>query len=514
MKSEWRKFAPYGIYISLIAAFVALGFYIVQRSFNLPVQICLGIVVCGLAIFVLLDPQKTQKLLKGRQMQYGSNAIIMAFAFIGIFVVINFLVYKNEKRWDLTEEKEHTLSPETIDIIKNLSDPVFAQAFYSKSYPKDSAQKLLDTYKYQSNGKFNYEFIDPEANPIAAQAANITRDGTIVLQMGNRQDQVTYADEKEISSSLIKLANPGNRIVYFLTGHGEHNPDESGDDSYSQVKSSLETKNYSVKLLNLFTDHAIPQDALAIVIAGANKPLTDEEVSLIKTYIDQGGSIVYLSEPSIVTDFGDETDPFAAYLSQFWGIDLKEDLVIDPNANDPSVSIASTYGTHLITEKLMGLVTVFPTTRSVRPGIVPQEINQVVLVSTSNNTWAETDMVSIKNSQISPDTEKDFLGPVPIVIAASNNNNKSRIIVFGDSNFASNAYFLEYGNGDLIINAIDWTAKQDELINLTPKNTISRTIIAPQTYTIGLIFLGTVIIIPASVIIIGVMMWLQRKRRG
>jgi hypothetical protein len=67
--------------------------YIVQREFSLAIQISLSLVLIGLALYVILDPQRVRKGLTGRQARYGSNAILLSVAFIGIVVVINYLFF-------------------------------------------------------------------------------------------------------------------------------------------------------------------------------------------------------------------------------------------------------------------------------------------------------------------------------------------------------------------------------------------------------------------------------------
>ena len=41
---EWRRFAPFGLYLSLLAAVASAVLYFVQREWNLPLQISLGLV--------------------------------------------------------------------------------------------------------------------------------------------------------------------------------------------------------------------------------------------------------------------------------------------------------------------------------------------------------------------------------------------------------------------------------------------------------------------------------------
>ena len=156
---------------------------------NLALQIALLLVVAGLALFVFLDPERVRKALTGRQARHGSNALLLTLAFIGILILLNYIFYQNPQRWDLTEDKQYTLAPETLDVLASLEQPVKAIGFFTARLPSADAEKLLEQFKYHSNGNFDYEFIDPEADPIAAEQAKITRDGTIVLTAGDNQEQ-------------------------------------------------------------------------------------------------------------------------------------------------------------------------------------------------------------------------------------------------------------------------------------------------------------------------------------
>jgi ABC-type uncharacterized transport system involved in gliding motility auxiliary subunit len=268
--------------------------YIVQREFNLYLQICLGLIIVGLALYALLDPERVRQLLTGRQARYGSNALVLSLAFVGIVVVLNYLVFQNSKRWDLTEDKQYTLAPETHDTLRNLKEPVLAQAFFTKRMSTDQAQVVLDQYKNNSNGKFNYMFIDPERNPVLAEQSNISRDGSIILTMGELKEPVTNVSEQEMTGALVRLLNPEQRTIYFLTGHGEYSPEDGGEKSYAQVKRTLESKNYSVKTLNLLATNQIPDDAKVVVVAGPQKPVSSAEVDLMSKYLEKGGALVVM----------------------------------------------------------------------------------------------------------------------------------------------------------------------------------------------------------------------------
>lgn len=513
--NQIKRFAPIGLYVAILAALVSGGLYIVQRSFNLPLQISLALIVVGLAAYALMDPHHLRELLTGRQARYSSNAVVLTIAFIGIVIVINYLAYKNPVRWDLTEDKQHTLSKETLETLNSLKEPVKVEAYFSSRMSNQTAQDLLDSFQYNSNGNLSYEFVDPEEDPVRAQSAQVTRDGTIVLTQADRSEQITFTEEQELTSALIRLSNPGTRAVYFLIGHGEYNPDDAGDQSFSQAKAALSAKNYTVATLNLLATRTIPGDALALIVAGADKPISQEEIDLIKAYLEAGGSLVYLAEPPLVTQFGDSPDPFLPYLAENWGIELGNDMVIDLNYDPPSVAVSATYNDHPITAKMGNLAVVMPSSRSMT--VVSSEntaLSSTILVLTASNSWAEKDNESLRSNTVSFDESTDTPGPVTLAVAVENMTTGGRAVIIGDSDFASTSNFAQYGNGDFLINSIDWAAGQENLISLTPKASTQRVLIMRSQSTLGLILLSSIFLLPGAVIIGGIIVWIRRKRRG
>lgn len=522
MKTRTQRLAPWGLILAGLAALAAIGLYIVQREFSLAVQISLALVLIGLALFVILDPQRVRQSLTGRQARYGSNAILLTIAFIGIVVVINYLFFKNPKRWDLTEGQQNTLAPETIETIKSMPEPVKFLAFYTQQLSTDRAEALLDQYKYYSDGKFDYEFIDPNQDQIRAQQYKVIRDGTVVVVMGQNQEQVTLVDESELTSALVRLLSPGTRVVYFLTGHGEFEIEQGEGGSYSMVKLALEAKNYKVNLLNLVSEGEVPDDAQVVVIPGPLKPLSQSEVDALKAYLDGGGSLVLMVEPLPVTQFGDSPDPLADYLAQAWGITLGKDMIIDLSSDQQFVAVSSQYGDSIITNKLQNVITFYPTTRSVQADQSATEARLIELVLTSEQSWAETDLAGLQAyaqgqadvPQPEPNEGVDIFGPVSLAVSGEEANSGARLVVFGDSEFASDTYFGQYGNGDILINSIDWAATQEDLISLTPKDNVERLILPPARYTMNLILLGAVFILPGLILLAGILVWVQRRQRG
>ena len=527
-KVTLKQFAPAGLWLSGVAVLVGIITLIIkllvyiglysppdQKIINLVLWICLGIAVVGPAIFALLDPQRIREFLTGRQARHGSNAVIMLIAFILILVVINAIVYQNPTQWDWTEGKQNTLATETIDTLKSLPSPLHAIGFFTTRTSNSSALDLFTKVKAKSN-RFSYEFVDPETNPAKAQQYKITQDASVVLIMQGRQELLTNPTEQEFTNALVRLMNPGQRAVYFLTGHGERDIQNSGDKAYTRARTVLESKNYTVKTLNLLAENKIPDDALAIIIDGPTQPISNQELTLLKAYVEKGKALVVMEDASLATDSGKQTDPLVDYLSSAWGITLRNDIVIDPSSSQIIVAIENAYGSHPITSKLQSenMVSFFPAARSLSLNDKVQNVQTTALVTTIDRSWGETDIAALQNNQVAFDPTVDIAGPLTIAAAAQNSTTNGRVVVIGDSAFASDIYFDQYGNGDLFINTVDWAAGQANMINLTSSQPISRQMRLPSSITILLLAFVFVILIPGLVIAGGVTSWLTRRSRG
>ena len=68
------------------------------ETLNRGLLMSIGFTILGLAIYVVLEPEKTRQVITGRQARYGSNAFVMAIAFLGILIVGNVLTFENPKR--------------------------------------------------------------------------------------------------------------------------------------------------------------------------------------------------------------------------------------------------------------------------------------------------------------------------------------------------------------------------------------------------------------------------------
>ena len=511
------------VLLGLVAGVIALKFApALNINLTLWISISAGLAVLGIAAYTIMAPDKVAQFFTGRQARYGSNALVMTLAFLGILFVINIFTFQNPKvLTDMTEDKQNTLAPQTLQALAALPDKVNAIGFFSSQTPTDTAKQLLEKYKSASKGKFDYSFVDPNANPTLAKQYGITGDGKIALVMGQSSQVASSADETTIDEALILLISPQTRVIYFLTGHGEADINGSDNTAMTQARTMLENKSYTVKTVNLATTNTVPSDAKAIVIAGPKNPLLDQEVSLLKAYVAKGGALVVMEDPTPVTNFGSSPDPLANYLRSDWGITLDNDIVIDTISTNALQAIATNYSpTSPITQHLTTF-TVMPQARSLTVSQTPPQglsligLMQTAQPSQQSVSWGEMDFSSLQSSNgPSFDQSTDIPGPVTLAASGENTSTHGRVVVFGNSAFANDQYFTVYANSDVFVNSVDWAANQNSLINITPRTPITRTFNPPSSFALIAILLGTVFIIPGLVVGAGIFSWLERRKRG
>ncbi len=529
-KTPSAQYAFIGLILALIACvstgligaaqgMLAINMFTLESAYinglNLALQISIALLIVGLAAYAIMAPDTVRRFLSGRQARYGSNSLILTVAFVGILFVTNYIVFQNPKSWDLTSDKSNTLAPETLQALATLPEKVTATAFYTSSLDAFSADELLLKFKTNSGGKFDYTFVDPDLDPIAAREAGITGDGKIMLQMGAIKEIASYADETELTRTLIRLISPQPRTVYFLQGHGEPSLDSTSEINFSTAVNTLQSKNYTVNPLNLLSTNKIPEDALTVIIAGPKKPLARTEVDLLKKYMQAGGSLVVMEDPIFVTEFGESPDPLAAYLTSDWGITLENDVVIDlVNTQNPFQAVSSQIAPHPITQNLtQNYIVILPQARSLSISAQIENVTQTPIILTTEQSWGETELAAGGEQPVF-DPEQDTPGPLNLAIVAENSLTTGRVVVFGNSVFAASEGFDAYGNGNMFINSVDWAAEQEDLLNITPRQQTLRTFIPPTNAGFIIMIIVAVLVLPGMVVFAGISSWLARRKRG
>jgi ABC-type uncharacterized transport system involved in gliding motility auxiliary subunit len=150
------------------------------------------------------------------------------------------------------------------------------------------------------------------------------------------------------------------------------------------------------------------------------------------------------------------------------------------------------------------------------------------VVNTSPRSWAEADVKGIFSQQPTKmvEAEGDKPGPVSLAAAVSaasappdptkppdpNEAAKpeARVVVFGDSEFAANAYLGFSGNKDLFMNTLGWLSQQENLISIRPTEAGDSRITLTATQQTNITWLS-LLVIPGAVFGTGFYSWWRRR---
>lgn len=453
----------------------------------------------------------------------GSLLSLLTLVFVAILVGISLLIHRFPGHLDLTEGKRHSISSQSQKIVKTIKQDVWVRAFFQAGNPgQKKAQGLFKTYAL-NNPRIHFQFIDPDLQPSLARQYGVRNYGEVILESGGKTQSVTSADEEGITNGLLRLIQTKAKKVIFLNGHGGKSLQDTQKTGFSQAKGLLEKENYLVEELNLLGGAGLPAEACCLVIAGPKKSFFPEEIEDLKKYLKAGGRMILLLEP--YQDGG-----FKEWLASM-GVTLGQDIVVDKLSRvfggDYLIPMAGAYGQHPITEKF-NVATFFPTARSLAlASSPPTGVFYDVLVRSSSGSWAEFNKKGLEKGQAAFDPDQDQKGPLNLAVlvtlsspeqkAASQGPSKEpktpkgQLVLFGDSDFASNGYFNLSGNGDLFLNAVNYLTEEEALIAIRPAKTPVRPLSLSSSQATAL-FLVPMVLLPGLVIGAGIWVWMSRRK--
>jgi len=462
--------------------------------------------------------------------KYGSSAIATTVLGIAILGMLGYLAARHPHRFDWSEQKIHSLSDQTRKVLAGLESDVSVLALVPK-VDTPPVREFLDRYAYESD-RFVVEYADPNERPGLLERYGIRPEqletGLVRVAIGSDAVEVTDLTEQNITNAIVKLTRTGEKVVYFLEGHGERAIEkEAGEErnGYARAALSLRNENYRVEPLLLAAAGEVPKDADVVVIAGPTRSLLEVEHAALDRYLARGGAVLALVDPRSRSDL-------VAQLSR-WGVELGDDVVVDRSlalfgrAMSP---FAARYDpSHEITRDLHEPA-LFHEVRSVTPrpetgGVFTE------LVFTGDASWAERDLARLDAEGAVAMGDGDLPGPVSVAVAgtpevagraaeaatdaiddagAEPASPEPRLAVFGDADFVSNELIEAYRNRDLFVNTVNWLIGDIEAIAVRPN--LSRAsrfqLSAEQFRTIRSLSL---FVLPEAIAVLGVFMWWFRR---
>ena len=235
-----------------------------------------------------------------------AKTFLMIAILVVAFLVLNLFIEKIDlPKFDITEKKVFTLSDESKNYIKNVQDnvKVLVYGIPENNYVVD----LLKQYK-KFNDKIDYQIITNEDNPDIVAKYSLQADYPVLIVENGEKNKIisTYElssydystgksidlSENAITNAILNITIANKPKVYFLNGHNELTLDEY----LSQMLAYLENEVFEYDTLNLLKVTAVPEDCKLIAIMSPRLDLSEQEVTLLTDYINNGGNIIFTSD--------------------------------------------------------------------------------------------------------------------------------------------------------------------------------------------------------------------------
>lgn len=527
MKTLARFSGGLGLILFLFGTIASLLFVGTYRFFGYG-QMVLGI--AGIVFYLLYFVQDTLSAIsRKREAIFGIlGGLLILFILVGLNVVAHSKF--GEKRFDWTTNKIHSLAPESKALLRGLKDDVTVMGFLSPgSRERANLQDWMDKYTYES-GKLKFEMIDPDLQPTLLKEfdarneqvgfRNEATKKTIVLDLNT-----SPINEQEITGALKRVLT-NQKTIYFAKGHGEADlEDDKSSTGFALTKDLMQKEGFVASAFDFSA--GIPKEANIVVLWGAQSAYTKSEADQILGFLNRGGQVVIGLEPFLAPSKDRLLPNGLEPVLERYGLELQKAVVLEKQLHLLQGQIISTqvmatqFGDHPIVSQLKGrdrteFAMAMPILQS---SSYKGQAKRSTLISTSENSWPETDLGALFLKRQATNQNKKQGSPVGQIVewdvskdVKDSLNKKGRLVVFGDADFASLNGIAVGANRDLFLNTLNYLGGEETTLSIRPRLLTASTLEVdlPQR---RLIYYLSLFVIPQLISMAGVALWLSRRYR-
>ncbi len=471
----------------------------------------------------------------------GTKTTILILAIVAIFICINMVMQKLELTpIDFSQEKLYTLTEESKEKIKNIDKDI--NMYFIGYSEEDSNLDLAKQYK-KANEKINVEAVDINNRPDLAQKYGI-ESGTegIIIECGEKSKVLTASDlitydnstfetisiaEEKFTTSIQSVATDEVPKVYFLQGYSEF----VLNSNMNYLNMYLGNEINEVETLNILSKGKVPEDCDTLVITTPNKDFDDVTTNAILDYIKSGKNVLWLNSAvsatmetpnvnKILDEYG--VKPFEVGIIRETDASKmvagSPDLII-PNIQSATVTkdIYNTTGVIFVNATKINIDT---------DKLEDKKVHSSNLLLTSEDAYFRTNFNNQADGASSDEEKGSFVVGAELekTIKEANEEKQesavmSKLIIYGENYFISDYQLTQnsqYGaiqlayNKDLVLNSIAYLVDREEDITARKSTgTVTYTATEQQDTIIKVI----IFVIPALIMIIGIIVWQIRRRK-
>jgi ABC-type uncharacterized transport system involved in gliding motility auxiliary subunit len=459
----------------------------------------LGLAIALFTFAVIRDWRLMLEFFTLKTTKHGMNMGALILTMLVLLVAVNFLAVTKEKKWDWTSEGLNSLSEQSVKAVESLKADTELVLLYRKGESDEQIRRQVQDVAAlytAASAKLQLKMYNALQRPDLAKAYEYSSGPYAIYLVqknpqggSDRHMKVEQPTEEEITRTLLRFARDKKKVVYFVSGHGEHDLNLKGPDSISQFKTDLEL-SYDVKALELFKDPKVPDDADLVVIAGPRQGYLPTEVEALRSYAKRGGRI----------------------FAKSFGIEFQNNFVLDPRAMIPGAGNIAAIGNEFsataeATRPLRNGFTLFLVASALkRAPDVPKLITLDELV--------KSDELPIATDELTNSPKVRAKGPHTLAMLATGKFEESdkefQVIIAGDGDFLKDNLYRNNLNRDFAMNAVSSLAKDMDLVSIRPKapKGTQLTMTRPQ---LMIVLFGFLLPVPILMFFTSGLLWWRRK---
>jgi len=472
------------------------------------------------------------------------NLILQGVLFLTLFGGLNYLALHFHWRYDLSQHRRYSLSPETLSYLHELRRPVRIVVTLTPDSDNPDAvqayrdvQNLLREYLYATQaseaGPISVDYLDVYQRRREAEGLGIEQADIILFISGDNRRVVPFNElykykdrrreafqgEQVITAAILDVSNPVKKKIYFLAGHGEMSPDDvSPIRGLSGLVGQLRLRNFELEGLDLSLTKRVPENADLIMICSPQVRFQPVEEELLRQYLStRAGRLIITLDPG--------RDPALDNLFYDWGVRVDDDVIYDTNpeviTDSGDLIIRHIDGSSPITRILVEYrypLRMSPP-RSIRPDPDrPRDtaLKVSVLAASSPTSWGEfgyrlqTPPAFTEGSDlrgplgVAASSERVTAGALPFSVPGG------RLVIIGSGDVFANRRLGDSGDLALCLSAVNWAVDRDDQLHIPPRP-IERFQLSLSQEELAKLRLGLLLLLPGAVALLGAMVtWTRR----
>jgi ABC-type uncharacterized transport system involved in gliding motility auxiliary subunit len=441
----------------------------------------------------------------GRRTRRGAGSLsYTALVIVAVAMVLGVSI-KVRHRWDISVQGTNTLSAQTRAVLASIQGEVWIYPLFTTSNPRRTDYwRVLELYR-EASPNIRVEFIDPVARPgevhdlgLDPQQDTARKDGTTVVVHGENKRMFEGIGEEDVTNAVMDVTRSAPRVVGFVRGYGERDPESKNDAGLSHAVAALRQEYYHIA--NVTLAEGIPREVNVLIVAGIRMPIVGGDFDRLSSWLEGGGRLLVLADPG--------ADPGINKILERWGLRFPGGQVLEPRQNlnnDPQFVKATSYSKHEVVKGFgSNFLTFFPVVERVEhfePSDPLVYHDDLVLSSPVSSAIVDGERVA---------------GPFALAAASWRREpgqgveKETRVVIVGDTDFITNQFLYFRSNRNLFLNCVGWLSREESLVSIR-RPPLAEQVIELESGDRNWMLLAAYGL-PALVFVVQLAVWIRRRR--